>query len=536
MEMVTMKQKKKPKIEEAHEKEETNNHENGKTKPNDTTVSTTEKIPPEAMWSSLKVGPETKKAIDKLGFERMTEIQYKAIPHILNGSDLAGAAKTGSGKTLAFIIPAVELMARDGWDRSMGTGTIILAPTRELAIQIKGVAQEIAQFHRGIRVGMVIGGASKNAEAQLLKMGCGIVVATPGRLLDHLENTTFRFDQLKLLVIDEADHILDIGFEHQMHAILKVLPLERQTLLFSATLTEKTKDLVTMAFRKKPVFVRAKGDEGGPTADKLVQMYTVIQQDKKLPTLLTWLRRHKDEKILIFFSTKAATMFYEHLFRAIGVRVLALYGAMSQDRRTNTFFQFVEAKSGILLATNVASRGLDFPAVHWIVQYDPPAEPKEYIHRVGRTARAGLKGEAITFLQPSELAYLDVLRDCELELKQVEIEDVDFIGLQKKLEEVVEANYELKRNACDACRAFVKGYDQRANTVFDNNGVNRTQAAKSFGLSEFPSRNHFSGNGGDDPFSNGRNFGGRGQGRGGGRGRGRGRGGGRGGRGGGNRY
>jgi len=115
-------------------------------------------------------------------------------------------------------------------------------------------------------------------------------------------------------------------------------------------------------------------------------------------------------------------MFYERLFRAIGIRVLALYGAMSQDHRTNTFFQFVEAKSGILLATNVASRGLDFPAVHWIIQYDPPVDPKEYIHRVGRTARAGLKGEALTFLQPSELAYLDILRDCDLELQQVEVE------------------------------------------------------------------------------------------------------------------
>ncbi|ETO02448.1 hypothetical protein RFI_34984 [Reticulomyxa filosa] len=271
---------------------------------------------------------------------------------------------------------------------------------------------------------------------------------------------------------------LDIGFEHQMHAILKILPNERQTLLFSATLTEKTKDLVTMAFRKKPVFVRAKGEEAGATADKLTQMYTVVAQDKKLPTLLAWLRRHKTEKILIFFSTKSGTLFYEKLLRAIGIHVLALYGAMSQDRRTNTFFQFVEAKSGILLATNVASRGLDFPAVHWIVQFDPPIDPKEYIHRVGRTARAGMKGEAITFLQPSELAYLDLLRDCNLDLKSVDIEDVDFNGLQQKIEEVVSTNYELQRLASEAFQAFVKSYDQRAHTLFNNSGINKTQAAK----------------------------------------------------------
>lgn len=449
----------------------------------------------------------------------MMEIQAKAIPHVLEGKDLAGAAKTGSGKTLAFMIPAVELLAKLNWNKTMGTGAFVLAPTRELAIQIKGVGQTVAQFHRNLRVGMVIGGASRGSEAQMLKLGCAIVVATPGRLSDHLENTTFRFDQLKMLVIDEADHILDIGFEHQMHAILQMLPKERQTLLFSATLTDKTKDLVTMAFQKKPIFVRATGNEVGPTADRLEQMYTVVSQDKKLPTLLTFLRQHKNEKILIFFSTKAGTKFYEQLFNSIGLRVLALYGAMTQDRRTNTFFQFVEAKTGILIATNVASRGLDFPAVHWCVQFDPPVNPKEYIHRVGRTARAGLKGEAITFLQPSELAYLQLLKECGLELKKIDIENVDYNGLQSSIDAVVQQNFELKRAAQDACRAFVRSYDQRAYTVFENNGVNRKQAARSFCLEDYPSSFGGYDNDNDDGFNEG--------GRGYGRGRGGGRGGGR---------
>ncbi len=159
------------------------------------------------------------------------------------GKDVAAAAKTGSGKTLAFVIPCVELLARDGWTKAMGTGAIIIAPTRELAIQTKGVLQQICQFHRSIRCGLIIGGSSRQSEAMSLKLGVAIISATPGRLMDHLENTTFRVDLLKILVIDEADHILDIGFEHQMHAILKCLPVERQTMLFSATLTEKTKDL-----------------------------------------------------------------------------------------------------------------------------------------------------------------------------------------------------------------------------------------------------------------------------------------------------
>eukprot|EP01084_Bolivina_argentea_P038112 70485_1 len=456
-------------------------------------------------WDNLNVGTLTKRGIDKLGFEHMTEIQYKAIPAVLSGKDVAAAAKTGSGKTLAFVIPCIELLARCNWNKSMGTGAIMIAPTRELAIQIKGVAQQMAQFHRTIRCGMCIGGGSRQAEAQMLKMGLAILAATPGRLMDHLENTTFRFDLLKLLVVDEADHILDIGFEHQMHSILKCLPLERQTLLFSATLTEKTKDLVTMAFRRKPVFVRAKGKKKGPTADKLIQHYTVVPQNKKLPFLLTWLRRHKNTKVLIFFSTKKATMFYEKLFRSIGIRVLALYGAMSQNHRTNTFFQFVEAKSGILLATNVASRGLDFPAVHWVVQYDPPSDPKEYIHRVGRTSRAGLKGEALTFLSNTELAYLELLKQCGLTLKQVEIEDVDNVGLSSKLKQVVNSNYELKQFGIDAARAFARSYDQRAHTVFDNNGVNKNDAAMSFCLDEWPKNNYHNQSNEDGQFG-GRGF------------------------------
>eukprot|EP01083_Nonionella_stella_P219163 785302_1 len=457
-------------------------------------------------WENLQVGTLTNRAIDKLGFERMTEIQYKAIPPVLLGKDVAAAAKTGSGKTLAFIIPCVELLARQNWNKSMGIGAIIIAPTRELAIQIKGVAQQMAQFHRTIRIGMTIGGGSRQSEAQMLKMGIGIISATPGRLMDHLENTTFRFDLLKILVIDEADHILDIGFEHQMHSILKIIPIQRQTLLFSATLTEKTKDLVTMAFRKKPVFIRAKGKQKGPTADKLVQHYTVVNQDKKVPYLLTWLRRHKNLKVLIFFSTKKAVMFYEKLFRSIGVRVLALYGAMSQNHRTNTFFQFVEAKSGILLATNVASRGLDFPAVHWVIQYDPPSDPKEYIHRVGRTSRAGLKGEAITFLSNNELSYLQLLKQCGLTLKKIEIDEVDYIGLNGKLEQVVNSNYELKQLAIDAVRAFTRSYDQRAHTVFDNNGVNKNEASKSFCLEEWPKSNYHNSNGNTDGQFGGRGF------------------------------
>merc|ERR1719410_1260425 len=182
-------------------------------------------------------------------------------------------------------------------------------------------------------------------------------------------------------------------------------------------------------------------------------------------------------------------------------------GGMSQNHRTNTFFQFVEAQSGILLATNVASRGLDFPAVHWVIQFDPPQDPKEYIHRVGRTSRAGLKGEALTFLQATELDYLELLKQCGLTLKEVEIDDVDHIGLSNKLKEVVNSNYELKQMAIDAVRAFTRSYDQRAHTLFNNNGVNKNYAAHSFCLDEWPKANyHNQGSNNDEGQFGGRGF------------------------------
>ena len=422
-------------------------------------------------WDNLNVGALTKRAINNFGLPTMMEIQYKTIPCALLGKDAAIAAKTGSGKSLAMIIPCVEILARNNWNKSMGTGAIIVVPTRELAIAINGVTQQMAQFHRTIRVGKCIGGSSRQAEAQMLKMGIGIVIATPGRLMDHLENTSFRFDLLKLLCIDEADHILDIGFEYQIHAILQCLPSTRQTLLFSATLTEKTKDLITKVFPTKPLFIKA--DRKKKSVHKLIQHYCVVSQDKKLPALLTWLRNHKNLKVLIFFSTKQAVKFHEKLFRTIGITVSAMIDA-------NVFSQFVEAEKGILLATDIASRGMDFSAVDWVVQYDPSSDPSKHIDEVG------LKCQALTFLQPTELAYLELLKEFGYSFNTVDImKEVRHIWLKQKLSDVINSNDELKQCAIDAVRAFVSSYNQRANTVFNNNGVNKNDAAISFCLDKW---------------------------------------------------
>ena len=236
-----------------------------------------------------------------MGFEYMTRIQAGSIPDCLMGKDLVGAAKTGSGKTLSFVIPIVELLVKVEFTRKQGTGAIIISPTRELSLQIYGVLRDLmekaghAQTH-----GLVIGGANRKAEVDKLVKGVNILVATPGRLLDHLMNTSgFHFKHLLMLVIDEADRILDIGFEEDLHQIVKLLPKDRQTLLFSATQTKKVTDLVKLSLRDNPIFVDVEEDERTATVEGLQQGYVICPEARRFQLLYTFLKKNKNKKIMV---------------------------------------------------------------------------------------------------------------------------------------------------------------------------------------------------------------------------------------------
>lgn len=398
-------------------------------------------------FDELGLSEKTMKAIQGMDFETMTEIQRKSIPPLLAGKDVLGAAKTGSGKTLAFLIPAVEMLSSLRFKPRNGTGVIIVSPTRELALQIFGVARELLEYHSQT-LGIVIGGANRRAEAEKLAKGVNLLVATPGRLLDHLQNTEgFVYKNLRTLVIDEADRILEIGFEDEMKQIIKRLPAdERQTSLFSATQTTKVEDLARISLKPGPLYINVDYRKEHSTVDTLEQGYVIVESDLRFRLLFTFLKRHPKKKIICFFSSCNCVDYYSELLNYIDLPVLALHGKQKQQKRTNTFFEFCNAEHGTLICTDVAARGLDIPAVDWILQVDPPDDPRDYIHRVGRTARGTSgKGRSLIFLQPSEVGFLKHLKEARVPLVEFELPTKKILNIQSQLEKLISSNYYLNK-------------------------------------------------------------------------------------------
>ncbi|XP_006895196.1 PREDICTED: ATP-dependent RNA helicase DDX18-like [Elephantulus edwardii] len=433
--------------------------------------------------SSL-VNENTLKAIKEMGFTNMTEIQHKSIRPLLQGRDLLAAAKTGSGKTLAFLIPAVELIVKLKFMPRNGTGVLILSPTRELAMQTFGVLKELMTHHIHT-YGLIMGGSNRSAEAQKLANGINIIVATPGRLLDHMQNTPgFMYKNLQCLVIDEADRILDVGFEEELKQIIKLLPVRRQTMLFSATQTRKVEDLARISLKKEPLYVGVDDDKANATVDGLEQGYVVCPSEKRFLLLFTFLKKNRKKKLMVFFSSCMSVKYHYELLNYIDLPVLAIHGRQKQNKRTTTFFQFCNADSGILLCTDVAARGLDIPEVDWIVQYDPPDDPKEYIHRVGRTAR-GLngRGHALLILRPEELGFLRYLKQSKVPLSEFEFSWSKISDIQCQLEKLIEKNYFLHKSAQEAYKSYIRAYDSHSlKQIFNVNNLNLPQVALSFGF------------------------------------------------------
>lgn len=310
-------------------------------------------------FKELSLSEKTMKAIEEMGFTTMTEIQRRGIPPSLAGRDVLGAAKTGSGKTLAFLIPVVEMLCSLRFKPRNGTGVIVVSPTRELALQIFGVAREL-MAHHSQTYGIVIGGANRRAEAEKLSKGVNLIIATPGRLLDHLQNTPFVFKNLKSLVIDEADRILEIGFEDEMRQIIKILPkVDRQTMLFSATQTTKVEDLARISLRPGPLYINVDEEKQYSTVEGLEQGYVLCEAEKRFLLLFSFLKRNLKKKVIVFFSSCACVKYHAELLNFIDLPVLDLHGKQKQQKRTNTFFEFCNAKQGTLICTDVAARGLD---------------------------------------------------------------------------------------------------------------------------------------------------------------------------------
>ncbi|KAJ7120979.1 P-loop containing nucleoside triphosphate hydrolase protein [Mycena epipterygia] len=365
-------------------------------------------VAPEGLktFAELPISDATKRGLKKAFFVNMTEIQTQSLPVSLKGKDVLGAARTGSGKTLSFLVPVLEILYRQKWGAADGLGALVISPTRELAIQIFEVLRSIGGYH-SFSAGLVIGGKNlKDERDRLSKMN--ILVATPGRLLQHMDQTVgFEADNLQVLVLDEADRILDMGFSRTLSALLSHLPKSRQTLLFSATQTDSVSDLARLSL-KDPVHIGIQ--EAGGTASttaippSLEQHYISCTLDQKLSILWGFIKTHLQSKILVFLSSCKQVRFVFETFCKMhpGVPLLNIHGKLKQTARLGMYTKFTAASHAVLFATDVAARGLDFPAVDWVVQVDAPEDADTYIHRVGRTARYQSKGKALLFLMPSE--------------------------------------------------------------------------------------------------------------------------------------
>merc|ERR1719440_481574 len=336
--------------------------------------------------------------------------------------------------------------------------------------------------------GVIMGGANRRQESERLGKGVNIIVATPGRLLDHMQNTKgFVYHNLVNLTIDEADRILEVGFEEEMNMIIKMLPKKRQSALFSATQTRKVADIARLSLAK-PIFVEVKTKDNVATVAGLTQGYVVCPAANRFMLLFTFLKRNKDKKVMVFLSSCNAVKFHDELLNYIDVPTVCIHGQKKQASRSSVFYQFCSAKEGILVCTDVAARGLDIPKVDWIVQYDPPDEPKEYIHRVGRTARgASGSGKALLFLMPEELGFLQYLRRAGVPVAEYSFPVSKLANIQSQLERVIEKNYHLHRSSRDAYRSYMHAYAAHSHKdCFDVHKLDLAQVAKAFGFSAPP--------------------------------------------------
>ncbi|KAH9386007.1 ATP-dependent RNA helicase DDX18/HAS1 [Nematocida major] len=419
-----------------------------------------------------------RKRLNSMDITELTEIQKQAIPHVLEGHDLLGIANTGSGKTLSFLIPAAERLRKE--KEMAKPRVLVISPTRELAMQTSRVSQKLFSDCPGIRTVLLVGGTKKAHETQEMERGCGILVCTPGRLLDHLQNG-LSLKKIEIAVLDESDRILDIGFERDMRDILTYLPKKRQTLMFSATNTDNILCRSWLSKRYKKVHVQI---DDKITAQGLKQSFVMCPEDQRFSLLFSFLKR-TEEKAIVFFSTCASVVFHGELFSLLGFNLGMLHSGVKQEKRARVFDEFCAGKKKLLFSTDVAARGLDIPGVRWIVQYDPPTDPKEYIHRVGRTARAGAEGEALLFLLPHERVFIKYLKHLGVEVDELAYAEPRDIS--EYYVKTVSENHYLEKGAKEALRGYLQAYSgHKLKKVFDASQIELNKIAKSFGLSKMP--------------------------------------------------
>jgi ATP-dependent RNA helicase DeaD len=384
-------------------------------------------------FTELEISPQLLRAVEEMGFEEMSPIQARAIPVILEGKDIVGQAQTGTGKTAAFGIPLLQMV--DPKDRSLQA--LVLCPTRELAIQVAEEFRKLALFLHGIKILPVYGGQEISKQIRSLKGGVQVIIGTPGRVMDHMRRKTIRLEHLKMVVLDEADEMLNMGFREDIETILKDAPEERQTVLFSATMPGPILE-IARTYQKSAEMIRVVKKE--LTVPKIEQYYYEVSPKNKEEVLSRLLDMYNPKLSLIFCNTKKQVDELTTNLQGRGYFAEALHGDLKQVQRDRVMNSFRNGKTEILVATDVAARGIDVDDVEAVFNYDVPQDDEYYVHRIGRTGRAGREGRAFTLVVGREVFKLrDIMRYCKTKIKLQPIpsvNDVTAVKAEKILEKV----------------------------------------------------------------------------------------------------
>ncbi|HVE59195.1 MAG TPA: DEAD/DEAH box helicase [Pyrinomonadaceae bacterium] len=345
-------------------------------------------------FKELGLHPALLSRCESLGYVTPTPIQEQAIPLVLQGDDIIACAETGTGKTAAFLLPILQKLIET---KTKGTAVLILAPTRELANQTEQACRDLAP--KSIKCAILIGGAGYRSQENALRRGADIIVATPGRLVDFMERGEINFSKLHTLVLDEADRMLDMGFLPAIKRIVKTLPTDRQTLFFSATMSSDI-EKIAYSMMLEPEFIEV--SKRGKVTDLVQQTVYPVAAASKTVLLLDLLEREKFERVLVFTRTKRGADKIAHLLEKRSHKSNRIHGDRSQSQREAALRSFKNGSTRVLVATDVAARGIDIDSVSHVINYDIPEAPEDYVHRIGRTGRAGNKGRAITLVTAGE--------------------------------------------------------------------------------------------------------------------------------------
>jgi ATP-dependent RNA helicase DeaD len=378
-------------------------------------------------FNELNINKKLKDKTVEKRFEELTMIQEKCIPEIIKGNDVVGQAETGSGKTIAFCLPILDkIIAKQGLQ------ALILTPTRELCVQVTEVFQEFGK-NLNINTTSIYGGVGIEPQVRKIRSS-EVVVGTPGRMLDHLRRKTINFRDVRFLILDETDKMLEMGFIDDVEKIISYVPKKRQTLMFSATIENSIHRLMNN-YLNNPKIIKTQSQVDSSRLEQVY--YDIYQQNNKFSILLHLLKNDTPGLAIVFCATRRECDVVERNLRHHGIRASAIHGGMTQNKRMNSLDSLKEQKTDVLVATDVAARGLDIKNVTHVYHYDVPKTSKEYIHRIGRTARAGENGKAITLLtEPDHDNFRRVQSDEELEIERAEIPDFERVSFSRRTETV----------------------------------------------------------------------------------------------------